>query len=700
MTAPFLEVLGRTSLSAAVMILAVVALRLRFRQRTPQRVFCLLWDIVLLRLLVLYDITSPVSVRRLLAMWPSRAVSAVAGDMAPAQVTMAGGTVYQMQIAQDSLLAYGTAPTSAPLDRTTLFAALWLAGLFICGIWILWGHLRSRAVYAVSLPVRSSAVLDWQAAHPIRRPVQVRQSDRIASPLTYGVLYPVVLLPAGMDLEDAEVLSCVLAHEYTHIRRFDTLRKGLLALALCLHWFNPFVWVMYLLANRDIELACDEAVVRSGASRRDYALALLRLEEERGRGFLSGSSFSRNALEERIEAIMKLKKISLTAVVAVLVAMSAATTVFATGAPASKGEAQTGYVYDHFQAVEDEISVISRGDTGERFFSVDGGDHWMTEDRYHAQYGDWGDNWTVEWWTYDEYKTWLEEEKEVLQSIIGERGYTSSEGWFVWDQKKVDEAIARYEEILENIRSGALYSKEIYRKDGSVVQDVMLGSGTATDVTIASAFDTSEMVRAEEEKKVNIAALLADCESYGLTGSEWSGLFYNGQRVRCFVDGVSAGDGCSIQYTYYSEVGTIDVHTLHAVLYNPDGSYDPFGKLIGLAAPGDANFDPDLINCADPTSTVQSTSAETELFQDSGNGRTLAEIFARYESFGLTCAPRENSFVSLSCNGQPVSCFADLRPDGGAFTYEDPFVKGGAEVCTVYDENGVLTGLDVIPAAA
>jgi beta-lactamase regulating signal transducer with metallopeptidase domain len=105
--------------------------------------------------------------------------------------------------------------------------------------------------------------------------------DTIAVPLTYGIWRPVILLPKIISSKDEWRLKYILAHELVHIKRFDTLRKWLLAAALCIHWFNPLVWAMYVLANRDIELACDEAVVRAfgQTSRSQYALALIGMEE-------------------------------------------------------------------------------------------------------------------------------------------------------------------------------------------------------------------------------------------------------------------------------------------------------------------------------------------------------------------------------------------------------------------------------------
>ena len=84
-----------------------------------------------------------------------------------------------------------------------------------------------------------------------------------------------------MDQQDTQQLSYILQHEYIHIRRWDGLTKLLLTAAVCLHWFDPLVWVMYQLANRDLELACDETLLRQlgEGERTAYARTLIRLEE-------------------------------------------------------------------------------------------------------------------------------------------------------------------------------------------------------------------------------------------------------------------------------------------------------------------------------------------------------------------------------------------------------------------------------------
>ena len=687
MSGKWLEFLGQASLSAAVMVLAVVILRIRFRRRTPQRVYCLLWDIVLLRLLVPVPVASPWSIRSLIALRPSQVQEAV---VSPALQT---GTAVLFAGPADTAWSESVSTGPDPL------ALLWCAGMILCAGWLLWGRLQSRSLYAMSLPLEDSFIRGWQDGRPLRRFVQVRHSDRIAAPLTYGVLQPVVLLPSRMDLTDRENLAYVLEHEYTHIQRFDTLRKYLLAAGLCLHWFNPLVWLMYFLANRDIELACDEEVVRSGADRRGYALALLRLEEERGGPALSGSHFSGHALEERIEAIMKHKNISLAALLVVLVVMSVTTTVFATSAP--EGGHQTAPVTGReIGVVAQDALAVSKGGDGTQFFSLDGGESWLSEEQYHARYGGWGGDWEVEWWTYDEYKAWLEQEKKALAEIIGSRGYTRGKGWFVWDQAMVDETIAMYEEILEHIKNGGLYSKSIIDSSGEAVQEAVLSSGTV-DIDVAYALEGDEYTIADytqtvRRKAEETAALLESLRAFGVTGSEEDGLYYNGRLIRCFVDGYSVDDGCGIRYVYNNADGVIDVHTLREEISLPGGGVDPAGPLKGVASKGDQGYDSSLIACVTADSLLTQTASATAEGRGSAasvGGRTFAEIFAGYSPWGLRYdADAENQEI-LTYNGQPVAYFADLKPNGSVFCYDNPYAENGLNVYTVYDKDGSVAGL-------
>lgn len=184
----------------------------------------------------------------------------------------------------------------------------------------------------MSLPVEAGILGNWMETHPLWRKLSIRQSDQIASPISYGVWHPVILLSKSEKWGDRFRLRYVLEHEYVHIQYFDAAVKLLMVAALCLHWYNPAVYLMYVFFNRDLELACDETVVRQlgEEEKAAYAMALIEMEEEKSGLLPLGNSFSKNAIEERIGAIMKIKKITPLAKGMSVVLVCGVTLVFAT----------------------------------------------------------------------------------------------------------------------------------------------------------------------------------------------------------------------------------------------------------------------------------------------------------------------------------------------------------------------------------
>ena len=109
----------------------------------------------------------------------------------------------------------------------------------------------------MSLPVRNDGIEKWLETHPTKRTITVRQSSLVSSPLTYGVIHPVILLPKTTVWNNEETLHYVLTHELVHIKRFDIITKVVLAVYFFVHWFNSFGWGMVVFANRSIEYCFD-----------------------------------------------------------------------------------------------------------------------------------------------------------------------------------------------------------------------------------------------------------------------------------------------------------------------------------------------------------------------------------------------------------------------------------------------------------
>lgn len=312
------------SAAGAVLIVAITLIRALTLSRLPKRTFLALWAVALARLLIPFSLPSVCSVYTALQRGIPDAPVTAAAPVA------AGGNL------SDGLRAVGAAGAVNAAGATGIsgWALVWCAGALVCALGFALAYCACRREFGASLPVTDAFVADWLRAHSLRRRLSVRQLDKISAPLTFGLLRPVILLPKTIDWEDTKTLAFVLEHEYVHIRRFDALAKLLLIVAVCAHWFNPLVWVLYALANRDIELLCDEAVVRrfGFSSRAAYARALICMEQRRGGFAPLCSHFSQTAMEERIHAIMKLKKTTAVSLVLACLLLLGTATVFATSA--------------------------------------------------------------------------------------------------------------------------------------------------------------------------------------------------------------------------------------------------------------------------------------------------------------------------------------------------------------------------------
>lgn len=266
-------------ISGGCLILFILAVRVLLRHRLPKRALLLLWETAALRLVLPLSIPLPFSIFPKAAPGPAPA--------APIQA-------------------------SAPSEAVQLLPMLWALGTLVLAAWFLAAYVRNMRDFRMSLPHACPAVEAWLAAHRGLRPLEVRVSDKITSPLTYGLLRPVILLPKSMDTADPDTLAAVLTHEYIHVRRLDNGAKLLFAGALCLHWWDPLVWAMYVLGDRDMELSCDAGAIRTlGMEHRSaYALALISMEERRSGYAPLQSCFSQHLMTERIEAIMKFKRSS------------------------------------------------------------------------------------------------------------------------------------------------------------------------------------------------------------------------------------------------------------------------------------------------------------------------------------------------------------------------------------------------------
>lgn len=292
------------SIYGSVLILVTLLVRACLLKKLPKRTFLVLWGLAIFRLLSPYAPYSKYSVYSLINLWFGSWSVEAKTRMTQAQEKISVGSLHY----------------------------IWIGGLAVCVLAFAVSYIRCMREFHTSLPVEEEWVDDWARWHRTRRELSVRQSDRIKSPLTYGVIHPVILLPKSFLTAEQGRLKCVLEHEYIHIRTFDALFKLLLVVTACMHWYNPFIWLMLVYCNRDMELACDEKVLKEPeeAERAEYARMLIGLEAERSGYALSLGGYGKKTMEARIQFIMKYQRASKAAVMGSVLVVLLVAVVFAT----------------------------------------------------------------------------------------------------------------------------------------------------------------------------------------------------------------------------------------------------------------------------------------------------------------------------------------------------------------------------------
>lgn len=322
------------SAGGGLLIAVILVLRCGALYRLPKWSFLLLWAMALFRLLIPFSIPSQFSIYTGAA-WIAQGMEKEKAPAAPVEDETP--TIHPPVPVPETFREDIEFPVSAPAapvpekEPVSPLTAVYLTGCALCGLFFVIAYGFGICQFGDTEPTGSRFLARWQKDHPTLLPVRIKTCSSISSPVAYGLLRPVVLLPGDTDWSDEDQLTYILTHEYVHIRRGDLLWKLLLTAALCVHWFNPLVWVMYFCANRDLELACDEAVVRilGLENRKGYAYALLSAAES-GFSPLCITYTTKNHMEERIRAIMEMKKKSTAAAVCAVLLVAGITAVFAT----------------------------------------------------------------------------------------------------------------------------------------------------------------------------------------------------------------------------------------------------------------------------------------------------------------------------------------------------------------------------------
>ena len=275
------------SISASWLILAVLVLRVVLK-KAPKWVMPLLWGVVALRLVCLFSIESALSLIPSAETIPSEIVTETREPVLYEQATL--DIVTNPTLPSAAEVPVGVSRQQAQVDFN-IYSILWLAGM------------AALLVHALV----SAGKLKRKLATAILLRDNIYKSEFVDSPFVFGVVKPNIYLPMHMDEGTA---AYVIAHERAHLARRDHWWKVLGYLVLALHWFNPLVWVAYILFCRDIELACDEKVVRGldGAARADYSQALLSCAAPKRAVAACPLAFGEGNIKTRVKSALHYKK--------------------------------------------------------------------------------------------------------------------------------------------------------------------------------------------------------------------------------------------------------------------------------------------------------------------------------------------------------------------------------------------------------
>ena len=309
------------SVSSVWLVLAVLLLRLILK-KAPKSIICALWAVVGLRLILPFNIESPISLVPSAEVFPEEFLYAAEPKIDTGFEAL--DNVLNPVIAETLAPSPGVSANPTQLNAI-IFPIIWAVGVGLILIYMLISFLR------VKYKVREAALFYEN----------IWMCDNIDTPFILGIIRPKIYVPSSMTAENG---IYVIAHEKAHIKRLDYVWKPLGFLVLALHWFNPAMWVAYVMFCRDIEFACDEKVIRliGAEKKQEYSTALLNLSAPKHIISACPLAFGENGVKARIKGVLNYKKPAFWVIlVAVVLAVAAVVAFFAgpaSNAPIDKSQ--------------------------------------------------------------------------------------------------------------------------------------------------------------------------------------------------------------------------------------------------------------------------------------------------------------------------------------------------------------------------
>lgn len=288
------------SITGSYVILAILAARMLLR-RTPKIFSYLLWSVAGFRLLCPFSFSSEFSLQRIISEWFDGEKLTMEGGIIhyiPANIGYMKQPIITTGVTSLSHAINNYLPQATPYSSINpiqlysfLAAYLWIMGIILFTLYSLGTYIRLKYLLRKAVLVDST----------------LYESDRVYSPFVLGIIKPKIYIPFHLNKSEQEY---VIRHEQCHIMRGDHLVKPFAYFVVILHWFNPMVWIAFHYMCKDMEMSCDEKVIRStgNAIKKEYCMSLLSFATAKQPGGLSPLAFGETSVKTRIKNVMKFKK--------------------------------------------------------------------------------------------------------------------------------------------------------------------------------------------------------------------------------------------------------------------------------------------------------------------------------------------------------------------------------------------------------
>jgi len=343
------------NISAGLIILIIILIRKVFITKINHIIISIMWIMALLRLILPFSDTSKYSIFNLFYLIKNFTTNSNISSYITQDINLT-----------NSIKSANILPT----NQYNILTIVWIVGIAILSI-----NFFVQLFYTKKLIKRSKTInllnvneIDSSITRiNLKRKVNIKISSDIISPVSFGIFKPVILFPEHFKFNNIELLNHIIIHEYMHIKHYHFIIKMFLIVFLCIFWFNPAVWLLYLYVNRDIEILCDKQVIKfiGYAEREKYASNLVYMlseKKEKEYGLKVYNNFIKNSNKERICSIMKIKNITTFSTFSAIIIAISTSFVFATSSNINNG------------AENDKLDIIISDDIYDDANSVDGVD--------------------------------------------------------------------------------------------------------------------------------------------------------------------------------------------------------------------------------------------------------------------------------------------------------------------------------------